>query len=188
MAYLLVLRKPGESRHPLYRTFLDSLHSDSTNLFTGNCGYVGDLQFNLNSRFRPDSRRKSHIIGTNHPETTNLEYFCKGKNTACSPVGDQAKVVLMFEGQTSRSWLFTNPTVKITGEIQAFSDAIRTYQRLSTEDPEAILSLAIRSNHGLMDTLRNRHGEILPLKLAVGLETVNGRYLIDTTGELEIPD
>lgn len=186
MTYLLVLRKPGESRHPLYKQFLDSLDPDSTDLFTGNCGYVGDLEFNLNLRFRPDLRRKSHLIGTNNSATTNLEYFSRRNNTICTPIVGIARVVLMFEGQTAWSWLFTKPTVKILGEDQPLPQAIRTYQGLAEEEPERILHQTIRWRSNLMDALRNRCDELLPLKLAIGLETANGNYLIDTTKDLEI--
>jgi hypothetical protein len=179
---LLAILKPGDETHYLVKDFLKSLPKGSKKLFDS-FGYVGNLEKNLRS-FSKENERHFIILRTPIFKGLSTEYFSSSEATL-KEIPDKLEVKIDYRQQDTSFLIGARSVLTLDGSID---EMIEEYQILSSADPKKLFSEELNQSEFLNKHLIKKtwfglgKRKIVPTYVSIGIETPDGRYLLETTG------
>ncbi|MCK5043805.1 hypothetical protein KAR52_02285 [Candidatus Pacearchaeota archaeon] len=180
---LLAVLKPGDETHYLVKDFFQSLPEKSRKVFDS-FGYIGNLEKNLD-KFRKEDMR--YFIVFSSPTFNDLitEYFSSTPEATLKEIPDRLKIKARYQQQDTNILEGARLVLTLDGSID---EMIKKYQILSSTDPRKLISERLNKSEFLMKNITKKtwfglgKTKIVPTYVSVGLETPDGRYLLETTG------
>lgn len=177
---LLAVIKSRDKTHYLLRSFLKSLLKDTKKVFES-LGYVGGLEYNVLTRFKKEDERHFTIFRAKEFKEFDDKYFSSTHQAALFEIPNVLQVKINFDSDEGGRHKYT-----YTGSIDKM---ISMYESLDHTDPKELLmkelmeSEFFRANFTKKRFIRGGIG-LSPTVFSIGLETNNGKFLLETTGIL----
>lgn len=180
---LLAILELGDETHYLIRDFLQSLPDKAIKIFDS-VGFVGDLKENLR-RFRREDMRHFAIFRSPTFDDLVTEYFSAIPEAALTEIPDRLKIKLSYKQQDTDFLTGARAIFTFDGSIDEMIDK---YRNLSSTDPRKLLLDYLNQSEVLRKNITKKtlfglgKTKIVPTYVLVGIETSDGRYLLETTG------
>lgn len=181
---LLAVINPGHETGHLIRIFLESLPKGVQKVFES-FGHIGSLEENLAHGFRREDAR--HFIIYRAPTFENLadKYFSSTPQAALSEIPDRLIVKVDCKRKNTNSAIGARETTHFDGTI---NEMVEKYRSLSLTDHGELLLDRLSESEFLRENVTKRKWlglgriKLFPTYVSVGIETPDGKYLLETTG------
>ena len=178
---LLTIFKSGDENHYLFRDFFKSLPGDTEKVLDS-FGYVGSLIKNLNG-FRRSNGRHFLILRSEDFGELDTRYFSTTSKARLSEIPDRLRVKVDYKQQDTDFCTGARQTINDMGTID---DMVELFNELSAKDPRKLLQEGLDKHEFLRKNMTRRKlfgkgKKVVPIYVSTGLETLDGKYLLNTT-------
>lgn len=184
---LLAILRVGDEDHYYLDNFFRSLPEGAKKVFDS-VGKVGNLETLLRCTIMENKKNKWHfaIFNLQNPINYNeleTEYFSKVQGAALIELQDELRIKVVYQQET-----LYNLNVVSDNYSGLINEMLKKYNQLSVTDPKRLIMDCLKKSELVRNTLvKNRFFSFGKEKLnstylSVGLETIDGEYLLSTTG------
>ncbi len=180
---LLAVLKADDQNHYLVRDFVRSLPSGTTESFHS-FGFVGNFNDNVRSL---KIERQRYFMAYRSAAFDNLvtQYFSLTPEAVLTLIPNQLKVIVEFKQQDTEFTIGARMKSTVEGSID---EMVTKYRSLARVDPRKLLADELNDSAYFRKNMTKKalfgfgKTKVVPIYVSVGLETVDGRFLVATTG------
>ncbi len=180
---LLTIVKPGDVSHYLLINFLKSLPNKTKKIFDA-YGFIGNLEENLN-KIKDKNTRRFTIFRSDSFKGLVTDYFSSTPEAAVKEIEDELTVKVDYKQEDTDIFKGAREIIGFKGTID---EMVEKYKELSSTDPRQLLNIGLKQSEFIRKYMTRAalfgfgKRKIVPTYVSVGIETPDGKYLLETTG------